>query len=64
MKVLEVKVDELSEALKEVRSEKVHTMDASHYMHNHKVRECCMKLMSHNVFEMSMVTLELHVLAG
>ena len=49
VKVLEVKVDELSEALEEVRSEKVHTMDASHYMYNHKIRECCMKLMSHNV---------------
>ena len=49
VKVLEAKVDELSEALEEVRSEKVHTMDASHYMYNHKIRECCMKLMSHNV---------------
>lgn len=44
---LEVKVDELSEALEEMRSEKMHTMDAGHY--NHKIRECCMKLVSHNV---------------
>ena len=47
VKVLEVKVDELSEALEEVRSKKVNTMDESHY--SHKIRECCMKLMSHNV---------------
>ena len=44
---LEVKVDELSEALDELRSEKVHTIDTGHY--NHKIRECCMKLISHNV---------------
>ena len=44
---LEVKVDELSEALDELKSEKVHTIDTGHY--NHKIRECCMKLMSHNV---------------
>ena len=42
----EAKVDELCEALDELRLEKVDTMDKGHY--NHKIRECCMKLMSHN----------------
>ena len=36
----EVQVIELSEALDELKSETVHTID--HY--NHKIRECCMKL--------------------
>ena len=47
VKELEVQVDELSEALEELRSCKMQTMDTGHY--HHKVRECCMKLMSHNV---------------
>ena len=45
--VLEVQIDELREALDNLASEKVHTFDAGIY--THKVRECCMKLLSHNV---------------
>ena len=44
---MEVQIDELKEALDNLTSEKVHTFDAGIY--SYKIRECCMKLLSHNV---------------
>ena len=45
--VMEVQIDELKEALDNLASEKVCTYDAGTY--DHKIRECCMKLLSNNV---------------
>ena len=44
---MEVQIDKLEEALDNLASEKVHTFDAGIY--TYKVREYCMKLLSHNV---------------
>ena len=43
----EVQIDELKEALDTLALDKIHALDAGSY--NYKVRECCMKLLSHNV---------------
>ena len=45
--VMEVQIDELKEALDNLASEMVCTNDAGTY--DHKIRECCMKLLSNNV---------------
>ena len=44
---MEVQIDELLKALDNLASEKIHTFDAGNY--GHRIRECCMKFLSHNV---------------
>jgi len=47
IKELEILIDEQAEIIDELRKKEIATLDKHCY--NHKVRECCMKLLSNNV---------------